>query len=77
MTSAWVDGMPVTSAIRTWFDLARHQPLIEAVAALDWALHRGLVSPSELSVYLEAPPAGMASARFAKCWTTPSQSRNH
>jgi very-short-patch-repair endonuclease len=49
-----VDGMPVTSAIRTWFDLARHQPLIEAVAALDWALHRRLVSPSELTVYLEA-----------------------
>src|SRR5215813_10200426 len=35
-----VDGMPVTSTVRTWFDLMRHQPLIEAVAALDWALHR-------------------------------------
>ena len=45
-----VDGRPVTSAVRTWFDLMRHQPLIEAVAALVWALHRRLVSPSDLSV---------------------------
>ena len=45
-----VDGMAVTSAVQTWFDLARHQPLIEAVAAVDWVLHRRLVSRSELSV---------------------------
>jgi len=49
-----VDGMPVTSTVRTCFDLMRHQPLIEAVAALDWALHRRPVSLSDLSVYLEA-----------------------
>src|SRR5262249_11820232 len=49
-----VHGMPVTSGLRTWFDLARHLPLIEAVAALDWALHRRLVNRSELSGYAEA-----------------------
>lgn len=49
-----VAGLPVASAVRTWFDLARNQPLIEAVAAVDWALYRQLVRLPELSAYTEA-----------------------
>jgi very-short-patch-repair endonuclease len=48
-----IDGIPLTSVARTWFDLARHQPLIEAVAAVDWALHRRLVRWSVLRAYVD------------------------
>ena len=47
-----VDGLPLTSVARTWFDLARQQPLVEAVAAVDWALHHRLVTKSVLSAYV-------------------------
>ena len=49
-----VDRVPVTSAVRTWFDIARLRPLIEAVAAVDWALHRRVVSRSALKLYVAA-----------------------
>jgi Protein of unknown function (DUF559) len=40
--------LPVTAPLRTCLDLARSLPLVEAVAALDSALHRRLVTPHEL-----------------------------
>jgi very-short-patch-repair endonuclease len=49
-----VDGVPVTSVTRTWFDLARRQALIEAVTAVDWALHSGLLTKASLSAYVDA-----------------------
>jgi hypothetical protein len=36
-------GFPTTSAVRTVFDLAGRPPLVEAVVAVDMALHAGLV----------------------------------
>jgi hypothetical protein len=36
-------GLPTTSAIRTVFDLGSRPPLVEAVVAVDMALHDGLV----------------------------------
>ena len=47
-------GLPVTSALRTALDLGSRPPLVEAVVGLDMALHRRLVSLSELFSYVEA-----------------------
>ncbi len=35
-------GVPVTSSLRTAFELTRHLTPVEAVAAVDMVLHRGL-----------------------------------
>jgi hypothetical protein len=43
-----VDGSRVTSVARTLVDVARHRPTGTAVAAIDAALYRGLVTPDEL-----------------------------
>ncbi|HLL64771.1 MAG TPA: DUF559 domain-containing protein [Micromonosporaceae bacterium] len=42
-------GMPVTSPLRTAFDLARHRPLTEALVAVDLLLFRRLVTLDALS----------------------------
>jgi hypothetical protein len=47
-------GLAVTSAIRTVVDLGSRPPLVDAVVALDMALHRRIVSLTELRSYLEA-----------------------
>lgn len=46
-------SLPVTTPLRTCFDLARRLPLVEAVAALDRALHRKLVSLPQLREYVD------------------------
>jgi very-short-patch-repair endonuclease len=58
-------GLPVTSPVRTVFDLARHLPLAEAIVAVDLALHGALVEPDELRAYVTAHPTwkGLAQAR--------------
>jgi hypothetical protein len=43
------DGVPVTSALRTAWDVAALEPLGTAVAAIDAMLRTGAVSPDELS----------------------------
>jgi Protein of unknown function (DUF559) len=44
--------LPVTTPLRTCFDLARSLPLVEAVAAVDAALYRGLVAVPALRAYV-------------------------
>jgi len=44
--------LPVTRPLRTCFDLARSLPLVDAVVALDSALHRKLVTLHELREYV-------------------------
>ena len=58
-------GVPVTSPVRTAFDLARHLPLAEAVAAVDTALHRRLVDLAALERYVLDRPdwQGVVQAR--------------
>lgn len=58
-------GVLLTSPVRTWFDLARYLPLVDAVAAVDWALHHGKVSGHQLQRYVEAHPGltGIGQAR--------------
>lgn len=46
------NGFPVTSPARTCFDLAGRLPLIEAVAAVDMALHEGHLSPEAFEGYV-------------------------
>jgi very-short-patch-repair endonuclease len=46
-------GLPVTSALRTAVDLGSRRPLLDAVIALDMALHRRLVSLPRLRIYLD------------------------
>lgn len=44
--------LPVTTPLRTCFDLARTLPLVDAVVAFDSALHRKLVTLHELREYV-------------------------
>lgn len=47
-------GLPVTSPLRTAFDLARHLQLVEAVVAVDAALHKHLLYVGHLRSYVAA-----------------------
>jgi very-short-patch-repair endonuclease len=58
-------GLLTTSALRTVFDLGARPPLIEAVVALDMALHAGLVHLPELRDFA-ASHAGSKGARQFK-----------
>jgi hypothetical protein len=49
-------GHPTTSAVRTLADLGRRLPLVEAVAALDMALHRRLLEADDLCSWVSAHP---------------------
>lgn len=57
--------LPVTTPIRTCFDMARRLPLVEAVVTLDSALHRKLVTLQELRDYVGRTSAvrGLPKAR--------------
>jgi very-short-patch-repair endonuclease len=59
------ERLPTTSRLRTTFDLARHLPFIEAVVAVDMALHHRLTSLPRLRDYVAAHAAfrGAAQAR--------------
>ena len=46
-------GLRTTSIVRTLADLARHSPIIEAVALMDAALHRRLLKLGDLKVWLD------------------------
>src|SRR5215470_5440494 len=60
-------GLPVTSPLRTVFDLSRRLSLMEAVVAVDMALHRGLVDLVKLRGYVADHTLwrGVAQARRA------------
>jgi len=47
-------GLPVTSALRTTADLGSRKPLVEAVVALDMALHKRIVTLVKLRSFNEA-----------------------
>lgn len=47
------NGLPVTSALRTSLDLARELPVVDAVAAVDMALHQKLVRLDDLQARLD------------------------
>lgn len=58
-------GMRVTSAVRTLADLSHRLPLVEAVVAMDMALHRAAVDLRQVEWYLttHARRKGMARLR--------------
>lgn len=60
-------GLPVTSAARTYRDLAEHVPMRELVAFGDAALRRGFTTPEDLAATIErfAGRRGLATARLA------------
>ena len=60
-----IGGLPTTTPVRTGFDLARHLPLVEAVAAVDALLHSGLVGRAQLHEYVRRRRGwqGIAQAR--------------
>ncbi|HEY9350176.1 MAG TPA: DUF559 domain-containing protein [Acidothermales bacterium] len=47
-----VDGVRVTSPVRTAFELLRRGPLVEAVVAVDAMLHAGVVRLDDLNAYI-------------------------
>ena len=47
----WIDGMRVTTPLRTAFDLGRQRQFGPAVEALDALCHRHLATPAELADY--------------------------
>ena len=49
-------GYPATSMVRTLADLGRRLPLVDAVAALDMALHRRLLKSDDLRSWASAHP---------------------
>src|SRR5258708_39589634 len=59
-------GRPATSAVRTIADLGRRLPLVEAVAALDMALHRRLLELVHLSSWAGAHPGYRGVARLRR-----------
>jgi len=67
-------GLAVTSALRTAVDLGSRAPLVEAVVALDMALHRRIVSLTQLRSYLKVTrrAKGIATLRRAIELTEPA-----
>jgi very-short-patch-repair endonuclease len=49
-------GHPTTSVVRTLADLGRRLPLVDAVAALDMALHKRLLNPDDLRSWIYTHP---------------------
>jgi hypothetical protein len=66
-----VMGVPVTSPVRTAFDLGRNRNLIESVVGIDAMLNRGGCNVDELAAYIAARPGWpgirWARAGFANC----------
>lgn len=60
-----LEGLPVTSPLRTCFDLAGHLHPVPAVVAIDMALHAGLVQQAAFAAYVAAHRgvAGVVGAR--------------
>jgi len=50
---ASIDGLPVTSRVRTLADLGRRLPVTDAVAVLDMALHTRLVAVEQLRLWAQ------------------------
>lgn len=48
--------LPLTTGVRTAFDLGRRLPRVEAVVAVDALLHRRVIKVPELAAYLGAHP---------------------
>jgi uncharacterized protein DUF559 len=59
-------GHPTTSVVRTLADLGRHLPLVEAVAALDMALHKRLLESADLRLWVCAHPRYPGIARLRR-----------
>jgi hypothetical protein len=59
-------GQPATSVVRTIADLGRRLPLLEAVAALDMALHRRLLKLVALRSWAGAHPRYRGVARLRR-----------
>ena len=59
-----IAGVPVTTPVRTAFDLARRRDLVEAVVGVDAMLNRGGCSPDDLREYV-ASHRGWRGVRYA------------
>jgi len=59
-------GLPTTAALRTITDLGRRQPLVEAVVAVDMALHAPLVSLADLRAFVDAHRGAKGIARLRR-----------
>lgn len=61
----WRDGLPLTSPLRTCFDLAGRLPLVEGVIAIDMALHTRLIDLDSFRRYVGERPGvqGVVGAR--------------
>jgi hypothetical protein len=60
-----IDGVRVTTALRTAFELLRTPPLLDAVAAVDVMLNARLVALHDLAAYFEAR-RGWSGVRLAR-----------
>jgi len=59
-------GLPTTAALRTVTDLGRRQPFVEAVVAVDMALHAPLVSLADLRAFVDAHRGAKGIARLRR-----------
>jgi len=58
--------LPTTTVLRTLTDLGRRVPLLEGVAAIDMALHRGLINASALREWVNTHPRFPGVARLRR-----------
>jgi hypothetical protein len=61
-----VGGLPVTSMVRTAFDVARRAELDDAVMTLDALLNLGRLSPEEVTAYAERRPTWPGASRACR-----------
>ena len=62
-------GIPVTTPVRTAFDLARRDPFVEAVAAVDALAYRCRFTGEHLREVADRHPRVRGSSRSAGSWT--------
>ena len=61
---AWVDGVAVTTALRTAFDLGRRPPITEAICAVDALTRTCAIGVDEIAAFAEHFPGARGSVQL-------------
>ncbi|HEX6350048.1 MAG TPA: DUF559 domain-containing protein [Candidatus Dormibacteraeota bacterium] len=59
-------GLPTLSLLRTLADISQRRSLVEAVVAIDMALHQGLTSTKDISAYIARNAGTKWARRFGR-----------
>ena len=72
-----VDGVAVTTALRTVFDCGRWLSVVEGVVVADALAHLGLASQGELAWIRASAPSFAGSDALTRWWTTWTPTASH